>query len=149
MAQVRTFFIDEEELLLDRNGIWRSNGVEVAHDSTTDAFHRFLEPDGSGGWRIKIGPETKSVKIEDTPRFVTTLEGGAEKGFTLVLAGGKREALDPATLAYQAPDRLTCKLRDGTTARFLRRAYYEITKSLEKDGGKHVVVIAGKRYPLD
>ncbi|MCC7442808.1 MAG: hypothetical protein IT285_14330 [Bdellovibrionales bacterium] len=149
MAETRVIFMDLEELTLDRAGVWRSNGEEITHARTAEAFHRNLERDVSGGWRVRIGSETRPVKVEDTPRFVASLEGDSRKGFTLVLCGGVREKLDGGTLTHRPPDRLCCRLSDGTEARFLRAPYHLLLSELSEGGpGEYALEIEGKKVRL-
>lgn len=147
-ADLRMIFVDFEDLVLDAGGRWLSNGEEVTHAETCRAFHRHLEPDGQGGWRIRIGPETKAVRVEGTPRFVAALEGSFDQGFAAILASGAREPLRPETLAYTPPDRLTCTLANGEAARFLRAPYHELLMGAEGDGNRLTLRIQGKAFRL-
>ena len=144
------YFGINERLVLSKDGLWLSNGQEITHEGTVRAFFRNLHPDDSGNWRVRIGPEEKSVELEDTPAFVQSLEGSAEHGYQLVLLGADeqlREPLAPLTLQYTA-GRLTCRLRSGWEARFLHAAYHEILRHIQQDTEGYYLKIKGARVGL-
>jgi uncharacterized protein len=105
-------------------------------------------PDGRG--RLELGEDKAWVVIEDTPWVVTHVEGDPATGFTLVLNDDTREPLDPDTLRVGADDVLYTRIKGGAhPARFLRPAYYELTRHLDADpGGALVLPVAARRVPL-
>ena len=82
--------------------------------------------------------------------MVTAVEGSPTTGFTVVLNDETRERLDPASLRVGAENVLYCRVKDGAhEARFLRPAYYDLTRHLETDtGGEAVLAVAGRRIAL-
>jgi hypothetical protein len=146
-------FRDNEELRLNRNGVWLSDGEEITHGETVRLFHRALKRQGDG-FVIQVGRESKRVVVEDTPYFVVGLDGSADSGYWLRLSDETRERLDPATLKYgpsQAlgPGRLVARVKGGTEeARFLSQAYFDLLSGLEEDSDCFFLVIGGKRIDL-
>ena len=134
-------FIDRETILLTKDGVFLSDGEEIAHARTVEAFHRFLGRDADG-YFIRIGRDFKRIEVEDTAAFVTDIVWAGADGAETVelrLNDGTRQPLDPATLAYR-PERLTCRVRtaDGREeeAKFLRKPYTEfLLRALDDQSG--------------
>ena len=82
--------------------------------------------------------------------MVTAVEGGPDRGFTVVLNDESREPLDPATLRVGAENVLYCRVKGGAhEARWLRPAYYDLMRHAEPAAGGAVVLpVAGRRIRL-
>ena len=124
-----------EIVTLSKQGVWLSNGEEITHAKTLQAFSQNLFRVGDKA-EVRIGPEKKEVVIEDTFYYVQSMEGTPHSGFTLLLNDGRKLKLDPATLRYQ-PGRLTCKVAHPPQstfedAKFLSAPYYELLNFAEK-----------------
>jgi hypothetical protein len=146
-----SFFGILESITLTKNGVWLSNGEEILHEGTVRAFSRnvFRTQDG---FEIHLGPEKKSIQVEDTLYFVVALNGSPSAGFVLTLNDGRNEALDPTTLSYQ-PDRLTCRVSGQPSfpsegAKFLSQAYYQLLNYLEKSNSGFYLTIQSKTILL-
>jgi hypothetical protein len=140
-------YADTEHLCLTRDGTWLSNGSPVTHQAQVDAFFRGIERH-PGGWRIRVGQDTKEVQVEDTGFFVRSMEGTPGGGFTLILSDGTMEPLDEASLRY-LPGRLTCRIRGGAEeARFLSAPYHDLLSGLVQDENGYWITIREKRYLL-
>jgi hypothetical protein len=136
------FFVDTEVITLSRNGVWLSDGVEIDHDETRRAFARALTRDAQG-WVLRIGREEKRITVEDTPYFVTRIDGSAERGYEVTLNDETRERLDAGTLAYR-PGRLSCRVKGGEEeAKFLSAPYFDLLRGLEEDEAGYFVRIEG------
>jgi len=141
--------LDQETIILTRNGLWLSAGEEITHEATRRAFAKNLKKDAQG-YFIQIQHETKYIKVEDTAYFVTRLTGDPWKGFELTLNDEAQEKLDPSTLSYR-PGRLTCVItRNGVReeAKFLLAAYFDILRELEEDEKSYFVIINKIRVEL-
>ncbi len=146
-AQNISLFVDHEVITLTRNGLWLTNGQEIEHEATLKLFPKILRRDEQG-YFLQLGRESKRITVEDTPYFVTSLEGSAQSGFELILNDESREALDPPTLTYK-PGRLACRVKRGAfEAKFLHGAYFRLLESLEEDGSSYFVVIESRRVML-
>lgn len=143
-------FVDRETIRLTANGTFLSDGEEITHARTVEAFHRFLDRDDEG-YFIRIGRDFKRIEVEDTARFVSDiawsgLEGNAVVELTLL--DGTRERLDPETLAYR-PERLTCRVRGGKEeAKFLRKPYLELLMNALADRDGYSIAIGGRTIRL-
>jgi hypothetical protein len=135
-------FIDRETIRLTREGVFLSDGEEITHGRTVDAYHRFLGRDDEG-YFIAIGRDFKRIEVEDTASFVAEIDWApGDESIELTLRDGTRQTLDPETVRYRA-DRLTCQIRrpDGRTeeAKFLRKPYLEfLLHALDDKSGYHV-----------
>ena len=126
------FFIDNEVIVISKNGVWLADGTEITHEPTRKLFARSLKKD-SQGYFLQIGRETKRIQVEDTAYFVHRLEGDPTTGYELILSDESREILDPETLQYR-PGRLVCKTKDGKEeAKFLHSPYFDLLKHLQED----------------
>lgn len=146
-----SFFGFFENIILTKNGVWLSNGEEITHEGTLLAFSRNIHR-CKDGYEIRIGSERKTIHIEDTIYFITSVEGNPELGFTIRTNDQRVGELDPETLQYK-PGRLICKVPDPKTgmnedAKFLSPAYYEILKYIDRDEKGFSITIEGKKIHL-
>ncbi len=146
-----SFFSFFENIILTKNGIWLSGGEEITHERTMLAFARNIYR-CKDGYEIRIGRESKTIHVEDTIFFVTSVEGSPEIGFTLHLNDQRSVELEPITLQYK-PGRLTSRVYDPNSglkeeAKFLSPAYYEILKYLQQDDAGFSITIEGRKIHL-
>jgi hypothetical protein len=136
MNQTETapFFVDNEVIVLTRNGIWLADGTEISHIPTRKLFARSLKKD-ENGYALHIGRETKRIQVEDTAYFVQRWDGNLDSDtpLSLTLNDETQENLDPKSLNYR-PGRLTCKIKSATEeAKFLHSAYFDLLRFLQED----------------
>ncbi len=140
-------YVDTEVVKLTRNGVWLANGQEISHEPTGRLFGKCLRRDDQG-YFIQIGREYKRIVVEDTPFFVSSLDGDPRTAIWVCLSDETREKLDPLTLAYR-PGRLTCRVKGGEEeAKFLSAPYFELLRDLQEDPKGYYIVIAGIRVDL-
>ncbi len=137
-AQETSLFVDHEVITLTREGVWLSNGEEITHQGMVDAFAAHLRQE-NGDWVIAIGHERKVIEVQDTPYFVTGLDGdGHSTPFGLRLNDGTREPLTLDSLRLDpSRGRLTCRVKGLCEARFLRPAYLELLQLAEESDGAY------------
>ncbi|MGE0614347.1 MAG: DUF1285 domain-containing protein [Bacteriovoracia bacterium] len=140
------FFVDNERIVLNRDGVWLADGTEITHEGTRRLFARSLrlEPDG---WWLIVGRERKQIEVADTPYFVERIEGAPERGYVLFLNDETSEPLDPASLAYK-PGRLSCRAKGEFTAKFLRAPYFDLLKHLQEDDHHYYLTLQNRRFEL-
>ena len=142
-------FIDRETIRLTAEGKFLSDGEEITHERTVAAFHKHLGHDDEG-YFIQIGKDFKRVEVEDTGRFVRTLNWISETKIELKLLDGTVELLKPETVRFRE-GRLTALVKDEKEeAKFLRAPYLEffLKAHVKEDSGKYHAIIAGKKYEL-
>ncbi len=149
MARAGFTAISSGKIRFGRDGRWYSDDEPIPNRAICRLFSRAMTvlPDGRG--RLELGEDKADVVIEDTPWVVTTVEGDPTGGFTVVLNDETREPLDPGSLGVGPENVLYCRVKGTHRARFLRPAYYELTRHAEPgEGGTIVLPIAGRRVPL-
>lgn len=141
------FFVDNEVIVLTKNGIWLADGHEISHEPTRKLFARSLVRE-SEGYFLKIGRESKKIRIEDTAYFVLRLNGSAQSGYRTLLNDETEEELKPETLKYK-PGRLTCLIKKGTEeAKFLHAPYFDLLKELKENPKQYFLEIQGQSFVL-
>lgn len=150
MTQNAPFFVDNEVIVLNRQGIWLADGIEITHEPTRKLFSHSLTRDAEG-YFLKVGRETKRITVEDTPYFVLRVDGTPAAGFELLLNDECRERLDPLSLAYR-PGRLTCRVKQSSAmeseAKFLHAPYFDLLRYLNEKHGIYFLEIQGKKAIL-
>jgi len=145
------FLVKGERLVLRRDGTWESNGTEITHEPTHEAFSRNIHWDEEAGkYFISLGYERIHVEVEDTPYFITALEksGTSEKSaWTARLSTQESLSITPEALEYRERA-LYLRLADGQHARFLSAPYYEILGDLQEDENGYFLTVGGKRVGL-
>ncbi len=140
------FFVDTEVILLNCDGVWLSDGIEISHEPTRQLFAKSLQRTPEG-WLLKVGRESKRIEVEDTAYFVAGIDGDPSGGYQLRLSDETHEPLAPSSLSYR-PGRLVARLKRGEEAKFLRTPYFELLKHLEEDSKNYFLRVQGVRVPL-
>lgn len=140
------FFVDEEKIVLNKNGIWLSDGIEITHEPTRRLFALSLKKD-EAGYFLQIDTEKKRIEVEDTAYFIQRIEGSPDEGYQLWTNNQSIEDLNLKTLSYK-PGRLTCRLQNEEEAKFLFAPYFEILKNLEEDSISYFIQIRGTRIDI-
>jgi len=140
----------DQALSIDKNGVFRHEGVEITHPGTLDLFFKSLESDEKGGYLVRVGREWAPVRVEDTPFAVRSVREYNDS-LRIILNDGTEEKLESRTLEVGAENVLYCRVKDGRfPARFLRPAYYQIAQHIRpSETGGFDLVIAGKRFAVD
>lgn len=141
------------EIRIDKQGAWFFNGVPIINRNVLDLFNASIEPDGSGGYRLRIGAETNPIVVEDTPYVVTRVEreqGPDGPGFSLLLSDGSSERLCLETLSLSGENVPYCRVKNGRfSARFLRPPYYQLADHIEQEGDRYFIREGDKRVYLE
>lgn len=106
---------DDAELFLDREGQFFFGGAPCIRREITDLFFEKLEADDAGGYRVRLGPQLKTVRVQEAPLRVHALVEREER-LHVRLDGDLEELLDASTLRYEG-DVPWCRAR-GLPARF-------------------------------
>lgn len=138
-------------LFIDKDARWFQNGAEIVHPEIYALFNKNLEPDGEGGYRIRIGREICSVHVEDAPFVVREVFADEQDRLCIALNDGTTEVFDPKVFRIGAENIPYCDVKDGRFhARFSRQAYYSLAKHIkgnENDTG-FVFELNGEQFPV-
>ena len=150
MARAGFTAISSGKIKFGKDGRWYSDDELIPNHAIGRLFSRALQVLPDGRARLELGEDRADVVIEDTPWVVTAVEGGPDRGFTVVLNDDSREPLDPATLRVGAENVLYCRVKGSAhEARWLRPAYYALMRHAEPAAGGAVVLpVAGRRIRL-
>ncbi len=151
-ADFQVPFVD---ISVDKEGVWHYRGAEIVQRPIVELFFAHLVQDDRGRYLIHWRGETCHLKVEDTPFVVwaatEVTDGGQTEGVLLQLSDGTTELLEPASLYIGHHDVPYCLVHRGAfTARFSRKAYYQLTRLVEEDPekGTFFIRIRDQRFYL-
>ena len=137
-----------QALSVDRDGVWRHEGIEITHERTWKMFSRTLDRDDQGKYFLRIGHEFAYVQVEDAPLIVDALRL-VDGVVRLTLKDETHEELDPDTLYLTAENVPYCTVRDGKMpAKFSRTAYYELAEFIREEGDGFVLDLGETTHPI-
>ncbi len=149
MARAGFYPVESGKISFRRDGNWYSDEERIDNPRIATLFSRSLRQGPDGGWYLQVAEERAPVTVEDTPYVVRTIEQEADGRLRVVLNDGESEPLDPATLEVGVDHVLYCRVKpERFRARFLRPAYYHLSRHFEADGDRFFLRIAERRYPL-
>ena len=149
MARAGFTAISSGKIKFGKDGRWYSDDELIPNHAIGRLFSRALQVLPDGRARLELGEDRADVIIEDTPWVVTAVDGGPDRGFTVVLNDESREPLDPASLRVGPADVLYCRVKDGRhEARFLRPAYYDLARHAEAGAAGIVLPVGTRRVKL-
>lgn len=150
MARAGFTAIHSGTIKFGKDGRWYCDDEVIPNRAICRLYARAMTVGDDGVARLELGEDKARVVVEDTPWVVVQVEGDRHRGFAVVLNDETREPLDPATLRVGADNVLYCRVKGGRhDARFLRPAYYELTRHAESDAaGRLVLPVADRRVPL-
>ena len=129
-----------------KDGRWYCDGEPIANPAICRLYARTMQVGSDGRARLELGEDRAEVDVEDTPWVVTTVEGDAARGFTLVLNDETREPLDLASLRLGADHVAYCRAKGGQVeVRLLRNAYYALMRHAEPGPDGQCTLRAGDR----
>jgi uncharacterized protein len=150
MPRAGFYPVESGKISFRRDGNWYSDEERIDNPRIALLFSRSIRRNPDGSYLLQVGDERASITVEDTPYVVKSVEGDAERGFTVVLNDEEREPLDYASLEVGADNVLYANVKNGAfRARFLRPAYYHLSECLGMDeNGAFYFNVAGRRYPV-
>lgn len=149
MARAGFYAVESGRISFRRDGNWYSDEERIDNPRIAMLFSRSLHRGPDGGWYLQVAEERAPITVEDTPYVVRTVEQDADGNLATILNDGEREPLDPTTLEVGADNVLYCRVKGGgLRARFLRPAYYHLSRYFEADGDRFFIRVRDRRYPL-
>ena len=150
MARAGFYEIRSSKLRFGRDGLWYADDEPIPNARIARLFSRHLVRLHDGSYHIEIGSDRAPVEIEDTPYVVRDVDREAGGGFSVELNDGTREPLTVDSLSVGAEHVFYCRVKNGTErARFLRPAYYQLSRFIEeKEPGHFVLRIGDETAPI-
>jgi len=150
MARAGFYAVESGKISFRRDGNWYSDEDRIDNARIALLFSRSIKRNPDGSYFLQVGDERASITVEDTPYVVKSIDGSPQRGFVIKLNDDETEPLDPSTLEIGSDNVLYCQARNKTfRARFLRPAYYELSRYFEPDRtGGFSISVGGKRYQI-
>ena len=144
MARAGFTAIHSGRIRFAKDGRWYCDDEPIANAAICRLYARTMTIGPDGRARLELGEDRAAVEIEDTPWVVTSVEGDARQGFTVVLNDETREPLDLGSLRLSREHVPYCRVKDRRVeARFLRTAWYELVRHAEPGADGTCVLRAG------
>ncbi len=137
-------------LRLDCDGHFWLAEERVAHPRVERLFHQGLSLEADTGRLVlRVGPQWAYVQfVDDVPWFVTRLRR-TNDALHATLADGSEVDLDPSTLEMTPAGHVHAELSGRGRARLLRDATSALTRWLDFDGERPVLMfVSGRRVPI-
>jgi hypothetical protein len=136
---------------IDREGVWRHEGVEVTHPGVLGNLYANLRADGES-YYLQVGPLRIPVRVDDAPFVVVRAEPGADPDSVSVhLSDGNQEPLETGSLVLDRRGIPYCRVKGGRfRARFSVSAWLQLAEKVELDPetGEPALVLGDRRMPL-
>jgi hypothetical protein len=135
----------ETQIRRDARGRWFNGPDLIDHPNLARSFDSWVDRAEDGRFCLSNSINWAYVEIEGPAYFVKDVDPAAD-GIGLVLSGGLRERLDPASLRQGPEGALWCAVREGRCpARFDNHAVSKMSDSIREDEDGVYVLIGGKK----
>lgn len=142
---LRRGYTRETSIRRDALGHWFDGQTPIEHGNLSQSFAGWVDRAEDGRYCLSNDINWAYVEIDGPAYFVEGLSFG--DGVELQLSGGRREALDPATLMVDAEGVLWCRVRGGRlSARFENHAANLLAGRLEEDAEGIYLLLAGAKF---
>lgn len=149
MARAGFYAVESGKISFRRDGNWYTDDERIENPRIGLLFSQSIRRNPDGGYYLQVAEERAPITVEDTPYVVKDIEENAG-GFTIVTNDEARETLDPSTVEVGRDNVLYCRVKGGEfRARFLRTAYYHLSRYFIAEEGENFSLMVGdRRYPI-
>lgn len=149
MARAGFYAVESGKISFRRDGNWYNDDDRIENPRIALLFSQSIRRNPDGGYYLQVAEERAPIAVEDTPYVVKDVEDRGD-GLIVVTNDETREPLDPSTLEVGRDNVLYCRIKRGEfPARFLRSAYYHLSRHfLTEDGENFSIVVGDRRYPI-
>ena len=139
---------------VDLDGRMWHLGAEMTHEGINNLLRDNVSLDEYGNYIISLGGRRCFAEVDDTFFTITRVDDeygadGTLVSLILTLNDGTTENLDPAGLHQNRDNVMYARVKDGRfPARFLRRAYYQLSEFVKENGDRCVLPLGGREYIL-
>ena len=135
----------ETEIRRDARGRWFNGEDRIDHPNLARSFDGWVDRAEDGRFCLSNSINWAYIEVEGPAYFVKDVEPD-DDGIGLVLSGGLRERLDPASLAQGPEGALWCAVREGRCpARFDNHAVSKMSERVGEDDDGVYLLIGGER----
>ena len=132
------FEVTSEKVVLKKDGRWFSNGEEITHKKTCEAFSKNLHWDETRKqYYVHIGYERLYVEVEDTAYFIVDFRLSKGAPFAKTNLGDEFELKQGAVLSSSDSQTLYALLPNGQLARLLSYVQSSLASYLEEENGHY------------
>lgn len=132
------------------------HGEDLISARVAKLFAKSVQIQEDGSYAVCLGQESQSIRVDDTPFWVTTLVmqpsgGGPIERVQLTISDGQQEELDPQTLMQSADNTLYCRIvRQGfeVPCRFSPQQYHALALHARGQSQRYVMHMNGAGYPI-
>ena len=141
-------------IYIDKEGVWRHEGVEMIRRDFIRMFYENMEMDSDGRYVINWGGKRCYVEVADTAFVVRNVAyeedvKGRPERLILSLSDDSKEDLMPETLYVGDENVMYCRVKGGAfPARFNRAAYYELVRRIKEKNGIFYLPLGGTDYEI-
>jgi hypothetical protein len=148
MAVVGFYAIHNSEIRFGNDGHWYADGDRIENRRIADLFSRSVERGPGGGYILRVGDETASIAVDDTPYVVTAVAVGDHVRATL--NDGTEERIAPESIELSRDNVFYCRVKNGSEpARLLRPAHYQLAAHVgEHRDGEFVLRLGTRELPI-
>lgn len=132
------------DIILDEEGRWFHDGVEVTHKRTVEFLFRSIIAK-ENRYFLKSEKVPVPITVKGAPYFVEKINKKTGN-YVLSLSDRTEEEFDPTTF-ISVEERPYCFVKKGMLACFLRKAYYDLMKDLQSYKGYLGLKKNGVFYP--
>ena len=149
MPRAGFYAVESGKISFRRDGNWYNDDERIENPRIALLFSQSVRRAPDGGYYLQVAEERAPITVEDTPYVVKDIDERAG-GIVVVTNDEACEPLDPSTLEVGPDNVLYCRVKGGEfRARFLRTAYYHLSRHfLAEDGENFSIVIGDRRYPI-
>jgi len=136
---------------IDRDGVWRHEGVEVTHPGVLRNLFANLRAEGES-YHLQTGPWRTPVQVDDTPFVVVRVDIGTHPGgIEAHLSDQSHEPLDVGSLVLDRRGIPYCRVKGGQfRARLSVAAWLQLAQNVAIDpaSGESILTLGSQRIVL-
>jgi len=142
------YAIHNSEIRFGSDGHWYADGDRIENRRIEQLFSRSVERGADGGYMLRVGDETATIIVDDTPYVVTAI--AVDDDVRATLNDGTEEEIAPESIEMSRDNVFYCRVKDGSEpARLLRAAHYQLAAHIgERADGEFVLRTGQREFPI-
>ena len=141
--------MEKSRIFINKRGEWFQDGIKITHIWTYLENNKNLSQDSNGRFFVDDGMGKVYVEVEDTP-FVVKMVKKVDNEFFIILNDRTEEKLNFEEFKMNKENIPYTKVKNSNyNARFLRPAYYELTKHAIEENGNYYIILNNKKIKIN